>query len=339
MESTTKKFSFKLVCLVYLSLALTLTFYHTRTIERVFWKERQKFHVGIMASAHYSPYQYRIVAPYLAEAGGRVIEKIFSLDSDKNKWFAREAVYVLERFISTFLLLIIFHKYLETWLSPELSFSGAALFACFQLYTFRQYYYQPDYPIALFLLALAALLIVRNKTWELYPLIFIGSFTRETLGIIVPMYLAQNYPGKKSFIHSIGLFLTWLAVQVALRGVFGMRTNMAGGYFPNTPMEQLANIDWPIFLYALFWIVPLIRFRQLPQFLRYSAVLVGIPLLVANFLFAEFEEPRQFLDFGLFLIPATLIALFGYKNKEAPPEETMTVGANAELDLIEKPAE
>jgi hypothetical protein len=130
------------------------------------------------------------------------------------------------------------------------------------------------------------------------------------------MYFAQNFPHKKGYIHSIGLFLTWLATQISLRAVFGMRPTMTGRVFPNTPLEQLVNIDWPVFLFALFWIIPLARYRKLPQFLRISLILVCIPLLIANFLFGEFEEPRQFLDFAIFLIPATLIAIFGSKTQD-----------------------
>lgn len=72
-----------LFSVIYLSFALTLTFYHAQTIERKFWQARKEFHEGIVGGQFYAPYQYRVGAIWLAEAGGWIAEKTLGLAPGK----------------------------------------------------------------------------------------------------------------------------------------------------------------------------------------------------------------------------------------------------------------
>ncbi|MCM3874546.1 MAG: hypothetical protein ND895_27960 [Pyrinomonadaceae bacterium] len=298
--------SLKRASLIYLSLALTLTFYHAATIERRFWPERNEFHSGIIRGDFKSPYQYRIVATWLAEAGGWILEKALRLPPGKPSALAREVFYILQRLLATWALFIFFHLYLKSWFSSEIAFSGTLILAGLHLFTYIHYFYQPCSPLNLLFLTIGVYLIRRGKVngW-LYPLTILGSLARETFGLIVPLHVAQFGFNRKSLIHSVALFLIWLAVQLLLRLVFGFRPS-----FP--PRPQILNLYfllWPIFLFSLFWVIPILYYRHLPPFLRRAMFLFMPPLILANFLFGKVEETRLFLDLSIILIPATLFAV------------------------------
>jgi hypothetical protein len=296
--------------IVYFSLALTFTFYHAQTINRRFWNERSEFHQAIVRGDFRSPYQYRILAPLLAEAGGSVVEKIFSLSSPKSSAGAREIFYVLQRLIATFLLFIFFHLYLRTWFTAELAFAGTLMLASLHVYTYHSYFYQPDSAWNILFLTIAVYLFRRSEAGWLYPLTILGSLTRETFGLIVPLHLAYFGFKKKTLIHTAGLFLTWLSVQLLLRGVFGFKAS-----FPaRPPIDNLYEIGWPVFLFALMWLVPLFYYKRLPAFIRRAIFLVLPPLILANFAFGKVEESRLFLELAIILVPGTLFGLFTQVN-------------------------
>jgi hypothetical protein len=302
--------------IIYLSLAIMLTYYHAQTIDRKFWVERSEFHQGIIRGDFKSPYQYRILAPWMAEAGGWAVERVFGLEKVKPSAMAREAFYALQRILSIFLLFIFFHLFLRKWFSEEMSLAGTLLLAGLHLYTYRSYYYQPDSPLNILFLTIALYLFTRGeyKGW-LYPLAVLGSFNRETFGLIVPLHLAYFGFKKETLKHTVGLFLTWLTVQLLLRGMFGIRPP-----FPDTRSisQNFNEIGWAVFLFSLMWVIPLIYFRRLPLFFRLALVLFAPPLILANFLFGKVEETRLFLDLAIVIIPCTLFALFGPEENKAP---------------------
>ncbi len=297
----------KKAAIIYFSLAVTFTFFHTQTINRRFWDQRSEFHQGVIQGDFKSPYQYRIISPLIAEAGGIIIEKTFGLTSPKSKAGAREIFYVLQRLFATFLLFIFFHLYLRTWLTTEMAFAGTLILAGLHVYTYNSYFYQPDSALNILLLTGAAYLFRRGEyKGRLYPLTILGSLTRETFGLIVPLHLAYFGFKIKTLKHTAGLFAVWLSVQVLLRAVFGLKPS-----FPSRPaIINLYEIGWMICLFSLMWLIPLIYYKRLPVFFRRAIVLVMPPLIAANFLFGKVEETRLFLDLSIILIPATLIGLF-----------------------------
>lgn len=304
----------KKLAIIYFSLAVTFTFYHAQTINRRFWDQRSEFHQGIIHGDFKSPYQYRILTPLVAEAGGWIVEKTFGLSSPKSKAGAREVFYVLQRLIATFLLFIFFHLYLRTWFSTELAFGGTLILAGLHVYTYNSYFYQPDSAPNILFLTIAAYLFRRGEyKGRLYPLTVLGSLTRETFGLIVPLHLAYFGFKKETLKHTVGLFATWLSVQLLLRAVFGLQPP-----FPSRPaIINLYQIGWPIFLFSLMWLIPLIYYKRLPAFFRRAIILVIPPLIIANFLFGKLEESRLFLELAIVLIPATLIALFASSEEDS----------------------
>ena len=298
--------SLKKVWPIYFSIALMFTFYHLQTIDRPFWIERSELHQSIIQGEAKSPYQYRVVSPMIAEAGGLIVEKAFSLTDKKQQAIAREIFYSGERLISVFLLFVFFHLLLQAYFPSEIAFAGTLLLGALHIYTYHSYYYQPDSPINLMFLALAMLLMVKKGPggW-LYPLMIVGALTRETFGIVVALHLAYFGLNRRTIKHSLGLFACWLATQLMLHIAYGQHPSYEG-----RPMSiNIAEIPWPIFLYGLMWLIPIFGFRKIPQFFQRSLLLYVPPLIAADFLFGKVEETRLFLDLALIIIPSTLFVL------------------------------
>ncbi len=296
----------KRASVIYFSLAMTLTFYHAQKINRQFWPSRSEFHQSIISGNFKSPYQYRVLAPWLAEAGGWVLEKTLRLPPGKPSVLARESVYILQRFIATWMLLIFFHLYLESWFTSEVAFSGTLILGILHLYTFHRYFYQPSSALNILFLTIAAWLILRGHSGWLYPLIIVGTLARETCGLLVPLYLAHGWPKKKCLMHATGLFLVWLIVQSLLRVFFGFRPSFEDVI---TFHDQIRWASWPLFLFGLFWFIPLVHYKNLPSFLRRAILMFVPPLLIANFLFGKIIETRLFLDLAIVFIPGTFFGL------------------------------
>jgi hypothetical protein len=303
----TARVTLKAASVIYLSLALMLTYFHFQIIDRPFVNARSEFHQGIIQGDFKSPYQYRVLAPWLAEAGGRLVEKVVQLPEGRPSQMVREAFYSAERLVSLCLLFFFFHLFLEAYFSSELAFAGVLLLAGVHAYTYHSYFYQPDSPINLMFLAVGLYLIVRRGPggW-LYPLMIAASLNRETSGVIAALHLAYFGLSRKTMKHTAGLILVWAAVQILLRTVYGPRPS-----FEARPLWiNLYEIHWPFFLFSFIWFVPLIYYSLLPQFFRRALLLFAPPVIAANFLFGKFEETRLFLDLSLILIPCTFIALF-----------------------------
>ena len=311
----------KVAGVIYLSFAFTLSFYHVQTIDRPFWQGRSEFHQVVINGDFNAPYQYRILSPWLAEVPSIIVEKALGLAPGKQAAMAREFFYLLQRLIATFLLFIVFHLYLENWFTSEIAFSGTLILAGIHIFTYRSYFYQPDSPLHLLFLTLGAYFMSRGeyKGW-LYPLTVVGSLTRETFGLIVPLHLAFFGFKKQTLKHSFGLLGVWLSIQLLLRGYFGMRPP-----FPARPLvTNFYESAWPLFLFSLMWFIPLIYFTRLPATLRRMILLFAPPLIIANFMFGKVEETRMFLDLAIVIIPATLFALLSGRIA-TPMENAITV--------------
>lgn len=314
---TLGRLEFRRALIVYFSLALTLTSYHTLQINREYRVERSEFHREIIAGEAKCPYQYRVVAPFLAEAGGLALEKLLGLSSDRAIILAREVFYSALRFIATLMTLIVFHKYLLIWFSSEIAFSGTVLLAGLHLYTYRQYFYQPSSFLSLMFLTVGTYLILRGPTKWLYPIVFVASLSRETTGILVGVYLLYNWPlTRKNLLNVFGLFAVWLSAQVSLRLAFGIVENCLRRPFYYNFYPR--NFLWPVLLFGVFWLIPLIHHRTLPPFLRRALLLWLPPLILVNFIWGNVEESRLFLEMAIVLIPSTLFVLCEPEPVTAP---------------------
>jgi hypothetical protein len=302
---------------IYLSLALMLTFLHARTVDLKFGPRRSAFHRGIMQGTFNSPYQYRILSPALAEAGGWIVEKTLGVP-EGDRPITREVAYITQRLVATFLLFVFFHLFLLTWFSSELALAGTAILAALHPLSYLNYYFQPDSPLNILFLTIGAWLIVQHRSMPwLLALTLIGSFNRETFGMIVALYLACHGLNRKSLKHASWLLLTWAAVLLILRAMFGFRPSFPAD---EAPLANMHYLHWPLVLFSLMWLIPFIHYKRLPPFLRRGLVLFVPPLVMANFAFGEVQETRLFLDLAIVLIPATLYGLFGPTGRDAGPE-------------------
>jgi hypothetical protein len=181
------------------------------------------------------------------------------------------------------------------------------MLASLHVYTYRSYYYQPDSPLDLLFLTMAAYLIRSGAPapW-LHLLAALGSLNRETFGIVAALQLVHGGFGWASFRRACALGLIWLSVQALLRLWFGMRPSFP---YERSLLENVSEAHWSLFLFALLWVVPLAGYRRVPVGLRWGLPLFVVPLVLSNVLFGKLEETRLFLPLGIVLIPSTLLVL------------------------------
>jgi hypothetical protein len=209
--------TYRWLAIIYLSFALTLTVYHAFEINRKFWVQRSEYHRAIVAREFKAPYQYRVMAPFLAEAGGRLLERAFDLQSGKPAALAREAVYIVLRFLATWATLVVFHRLMEFWLLPSAAFSATIILFGLHLYTFRSYFYQPSSFLHLLFFVLGVYLVVRHHMGWVYPLMILASLARETSVLLTMVVVAYYWPKRELLRHVAGLFGVWVTVQISLR--------------------------------------------------------------------------------------------------------------------------
>jgi len=65
------------------------------------------------------------------------------------------------------------------------------------------------------------------------------------------------------------------------------------------------------YLFGIFWVLPLVRWRRQPPFLRRA--LLSLPVFIIIYLFfgGILSEPREIVNLYPLLIPAGIFALFG----------------------------
>ena len=114
--------------IIYLSLALMLSFYHFETINLPFATQRAEFHQGIIRGDFKAPYQYRVLAPWLVELPALVVASVIDTSSGNRASLVREVFYSLQRVVALFLLFVVFHLFLLTKSSVNARFSLILLF-------------------------------------------------------------------------------------------------------------------------------------------------------------------------------------------------------------------
>lgn len=308
---------FSAALIIYCSLAFSLAFFHFEVLNRDFRPEREVFHEGVVSGQADRPYQYRALAPFVVEAVAWPVTTVLGLKDTNLQQWTREGMYVLVRLFSIFFFLVFFHLFVRNWLSDEMSLAATLLFGSLYFFTMHRYYFQPSSGVNLMLITLFAHWAMQNKgsKW-LIPLAMIGSFARETSGMMAALYLCRHGITRKSIIGVIPIVLGWAAVQIGMRLAFGWKPAI-GTNREFFDQFQASILSWPIFLFFLLWVIPLLGYRRLPPFFQRAMYLFMPPIIAVSMLFGEIEETRLFLDLGIVLIPSTFLLLFGGEMADA----------------------
>jgi hypothetical protein len=216
---------FRAAVLLYLA-RVDLTFFHAETL-RTSWSSG-----GSRGYRHGSLATIPGRRAFITEAGIRLVRSTIGLDGALQLTVVREAGYAAQRILATWLGLVFFHIYLARWFSSTLAMAGTFLLGGLHFFTYHSYYYQPSSCLSFMVLTAALCLLSRDRTAGFYSLQFVGSFVRETSGILVLFYAAYHWADRRRWKHVAGLFIAWLVPQLTLRLIYG---------WPSYPMRTLRN--------------------------------------------------------------------------------------------------
>jgi hypothetical protein len=295
---------------LYLGLALLLTQLHGEWVN--FGPnsgKRAERHEQIIRGEGEAPWVYRVVVPWTAELTGRVIEK-----AGLPKQRAVEYGYLIWRFVFTFGLFLLFHRYLGHWVPPPFPLLGTVLLAGLHGPAYAHYWFQPASSLDLLLWVVAAVLTMERRWVWLFPLILLGGLNRETSVFIVLIHGALLWgrePLRPVLLRTVGLAACWALPFMGVR----LLSDATGWAHGSNPVGMLvANLTHPGWLlYALcfwsvLWALPFLRWRRLPRNLK-ALLLVLVPYLVLQLLFGRIREVRLLLPLALALVPVGLLAL------------------------------
>jgi len=161
------------------SAAFILSFNHFLNVVLGSISARQKLHADILAGTAQTPYNFRILTPFMNE----LMVDFLSLFLGSRLSFILG--YAIFEFISLFLFLVLFHEYLKRWFSDRTAMIGILFTALSMTVGLRSHYFQPWSLTELVLVMLGILLILDDRY---YVLLFVSSIAvlNRSSGILLP---------------------------------------------------------------------------------------------------------------------------------------------------------
>lgn len=257
-----------------------------------------------IVSGGLAPYRYRVLVPYLVEAG------IQSLTIRLDYATAFLLVYAVYFFAAIAALLISLYVYLKIWLGDNVALVGCLFAAATLTAGFRYFYPYSFLEAALFTIALN--LIYHRKDVWLIPLVIIASLTRETAIFIVISCIAHN---RKVSPVAMALSAIWLAVFFGLRCWLGdapRSVTVAEIWGENSSPRGIYEgaINGLVF-FGVLWFATIAHVRQSPPYLK-SMALVGLLYLATVLAFGRWEETRLLMLLYPIVLPLSLRSLNPY---------------------------
>ena len=309
------------ISLLYLGLASSLTSFHAFEINFGPKSEkRAERHLQIVNFEDgRAPWAYRVAVPMAVEHPLSDAFEGVGMKPDH----AREYGYLTVRVLSTWFTLLLTHLLIAHFASTPLAFAGALLVGALHGPSTEHYWFQPASGPDHVLWLTAALLTIHKRDGWLYPLVFLGTWNRETAAFAIPIYLALRWgtePLRRTLERAAILGLLWLTPFLMLRGYIEL------GPHPPTPpavhmQRNLASTEWQF--YALFfagsWFaIPIAGWKHLCPRLR-RLLLVMIPYLGLVLCFGRIREVRLLLPTTVAFVPAAMVALGVWLR---PPESS-----------------
>lgn len=307
------RFELTALCMTFM-VAFAVGYVHVfDTIDLPFAAERLVLHDQILSSAAASPYQYRVLVPYLVEAIRNVV-----LLWGPNPSAALLIAYRLFDLIAVWISLLAMFYYFRRFFARNIALAAALFVGGIMVIPLRNHFYQPWSLLEPGIVALGLLLLHRRRHGLFLILVVVATLTRETAGMLVfaqlgALLLELKEAGwnNRGVLRESGAWLAaslalWLAVFVGLRLARGSAV----------PVETVATV-WELntsagsHLMAIariagflgpFWLLVLLGWRSAPAFVRWTALMV--PFYVAALLpFGAWGETRLLMVLYPVLIP------------------------------------
>lgn len=302
--------STKQIILLVISASLALWYMHFREIDIPRRAERQQLHGEIVARTAPSPYRYRVLVPYSAQALSKVLT--IPLGPDRAFIFA----YGLLEMLFMLLLSLALCRYLQRFFSPLAALVGVLLGQISMVVALRDHYFQPWSLANAAFFALAALFLSHSRLGAFALVVLVSAFNRETSALIPFMYPAVM-AGKRRWgrlaLESFLLFVLWAGAYLAVRdfqgagpSLYGISDVLSKNLAPRNLLFFAANM---VLFLGVGWVYLLGGFRAAPAFVRRLALIVPLYLVPIGLL-GVWKEVRLLMPLYPVLLPFILSHLF-----------------------------
>lgn len=242
-----------------------------------------------------------------------------------------EHAYIIQRWLLTFVVFVLFHLYLRKWFKKGEAFAGVVLFAAIMPVAFMNDL-QESSPLLLVLFLLGLWAIRDKKNIQLLIILFFGALTNETIAILPAVFFLYNFRAWREvpllIVRTILLSTPMLIVLGIIRYITRHQPVLGSGWhFPdnihglwrdlhlNILDIHQGNYFALLLIFNVFWIYAFLNLKQRPLFLK-RAVFI-IPIFVGiHLLTGIISEVRQMLPLSFVIIPLSLGFLFAPKEQE-----------------------
>jgi hypothetical protein len=258
-----------------------------------------------------APLRYRLISFLLPELVVRI--------TGVEPWVA----YLWERFAFLFATAALWWGFCRRWLTG--AESALALLAFFALYDLSIYpHFQPSEEINIFAFLLGFIAIADRRFAALAAVIAIGSFNKDTVVFLIPVYSAFELLRARRIdtalvCRSAVLCALFFAIRHGIRVAVGERPYFTDFWQYAENLRALAQLDHRYYYFLLPSLVPaaLILRSWTRQPLLMRATALATPLFVAaHFAISIVLEFRTHMPLALVMIPAAI--LFARDRVESP---------------------
>lgn len=301
---------------LYLGLALVLAQLHAEWVNfGPKANKRWQRHEQILQGDGEAPWTYRVAVPWAAHGIGQLLQQ-GGLPPKRTVEYG----YIGLRWLFTFALFLLFHRYVGHWLPPPWPLMGTTLLAALHGPAFAFYWFQPASALDLLLWTACAVLTLERRWVWLFPLIALGAVNRETSVFIVLLHgalLWKQEPLRPVMLRMLGLAGCWAVPTALVRFAVGSAGWAHGSDPLGMLMANLTHPDWILYalcFWGVAWVLPVWKWRCWPARLQALSIVL-LPYLGLQFAFGRIREVRLFLPLALLLVPMLLLAL-----RERPEE-------------------
>jgi hypothetical protein len=306
--------------LTLLSATLVLAQVYYARVEKPQLSARQQRHDEIIAGNAASPYRYRVLMPFAAEAVARVLNRAGVVRDAAVRW-----AYRLCDVMSIWLLLVSLFVWLSIWFTNEQSLVGALFVAATMPMALQDHDLQPWSVTEAALFTAALISIAHHRYSWLAILTLLAALNRET-AVFVPLALLlvqtdwrrlRFAEGRRTFVLLVVLVAIWATTFLGLRAVRGSAepaVSLRWLFSWNRDSESLHRMltNWSLFLGA-FWLFAALGVERAPATVRRLLWLVP-PYLVTVAVWGVWFEVRLLMSLYPILLPLALAFLYDYAD-------------------------
>jgi hypothetical protein len=301
------------------TLAGMLTWIHLFDIDWPNTTKQLELHSQILQHTSTSPYQYRILQPWL-------VSGLVSLNLLPTKYEFLIG-YAGIRFACIFITLLATWYFSRRYMHKNIALAGSLILAAIIPYTYAHYFYQPTSILELAAFALGFVLIVKDKWQWLAVLIFFSTFNRETMVFLAAYYVLFHWKTDKTGLsqllaRSFVLLLAWLMPFWGLRLLWPASETVGSiiDYIRYNITTKFLAIEVGLIVLP-FLMIAVVYPKSKPKEMLRCMLLVPAWLVIC-FLFSQMNETRYYLPMLIPAIPLILLTISRIANE---PLSTRTI--------------